>query len=164
MDRRTFLCLYVPGFERQVFKQVKIFSKRLKRMNNREKQRKILLRKPPKIHKTERNWPRNENNMHGFKKIKFKKLAGFCLHVIEREPVDSSEVVFCPFIKIFHFLAPGFWIKFRCFLLSNKFGLPVLNQTEIRAETKFKQVLIHIIKKYYELRSIISNFLVKLSS
>ena len=31
LDRSTILCLYVPGFQRQVFKHVKILSERLKR-------------------------------------------------------------------------------------------------------------------------------------
>ena len=37
LDRRTILCLYVPGFQRQVFKQVKILSERSK--GNKEQKR-----------------------------------------------------------------------------------------------------------------------------
>ena len=43
LDRSTILCLYVPGFQRQVFKQVKMLSERSKR---RKEQKKNLLRNP----------------------------------------------------------------------------------------------------------------------
>ena len=37
LDMRTFLCLYVPGFQRQLFKHVKIFVETIK-MNERTKE------------------------------------------------------------------------------------------------------------------------------
>ena len=37
MDRRTILCLYVPGFHRQVFKHVKTLRERSKKMKEQKK-------------------------------------------------------------------------------------------------------------------------------
>ena len=37
LERRTILCLYVPAFQRQVFKHVKILSERLKEMKEQKK-------------------------------------------------------------------------------------------------------------------------------
>ena len=37
LDRRTILCLYVPGFHGQVFKHVKILSERSKKMKEQKK-------------------------------------------------------------------------------------------------------------------------------
>ena len=41
LDRCTILCLYVPGFQRQVFKHVEILSERLKRM--KEQRERVLV-------------------------------------------------------------------------------------------------------------------------
>ena len=37
LDRCTILCLYVPGFQRQVFKHVKFFSEGSERMKEKKK-------------------------------------------------------------------------------------------------------------------------------
>ena len=42
-DRRTILCLYVPGFHRQVFKHVKILWEQSKRMKEHKKKKGIVL-------------------------------------------------------------------------------------------------------------------------
>ena len=43
LDRRTILCLYVPGFQRQVFKQVKILSERSKEIKQQKKNKGSVL-------------------------------------------------------------------------------------------------------------------------
>ena len=43
LDRRTILCLYVPGFQRQVFKHVKTLSKRSKKNNKQKKNKRSVL-------------------------------------------------------------------------------------------------------------------------
>ena len=42
-DRPTILCLYVPGFHRQVFKHVKILSEQSKRMKEKKKKKGSVL-------------------------------------------------------------------------------------------------------------------------
>ena len=37
LDRRTILCMHVPGFQRQVFKNVKILSERSNEMKEQKK-------------------------------------------------------------------------------------------------------------------------------
>ena len=37
LDRRTILCLYVPGFQRQVFKHVKVLTKQSKESKEQKK-------------------------------------------------------------------------------------------------------------------------------
>ena len=37
LDRRTALCLYVPGFQRQVFKRVNVFSERIEESKEQKK-------------------------------------------------------------------------------------------------------------------------------
>ena len=43
LDRRTILCLYIPGFQSHVFKHVKILSKRLKKMKEQKKNKGSVL-------------------------------------------------------------------------------------------------------------------------
>ena len=43
LDRRTILCLYVPGFHRQVIKHVKILSERSKEMKEQKKNKGSVL-------------------------------------------------------------------------------------------------------------------------
>ena len=43
LDRRTVLCLYVPGFHRQVFKHGKILSERSKKMKEQKKNKGSVL-------------------------------------------------------------------------------------------------------------------------
>ena len=43
LDRRTILCLYVPGFQRQVFKHVKILSERSKEKKEQKKNKGSVL-------------------------------------------------------------------------------------------------------------------------
>ena len=42
LDRRTILCLYVPEFEKQVFKNVKILSELSKELNEQKKNKRIV--------------------------------------------------------------------------------------------------------------------------
>ena len=46
LDRLTILCLYVPGFQRQVFKRYKILPQRLKKM--KEQKIEVILVRPAK--------------------------------------------------------------------------------------------------------------------
>ena len=43
LDRSAFLCLYVPGFQRQVFKHVKILSERSKESKEQKKNKGSVL-------------------------------------------------------------------------------------------------------------------------
>ena len=43
LDRRTILCLYVPGFHRQVFKPVEILSERSKESKEQKKKKGSVL-------------------------------------------------------------------------------------------------------------------------
>ena len=43
LDMRTILCLYVPGFQRQVFKHVKIVLERSKEMKKQKKKKGTVL-------------------------------------------------------------------------------------------------------------------------
>ena len=43
LDRSTFLCLYVPGFQRQVFNHVKILSERSKESKEQKKNKGSVL-------------------------------------------------------------------------------------------------------------------------
>ena len=43
LDRSTILCLYVPGFQRQVFKHVKILSERSQRRKEQKKNKGSVL-------------------------------------------------------------------------------------------------------------------------
>ena len=43
LDRSTILCLYVPGFQRQVFKHVKILSERSKESKEQKKNKGSVL-------------------------------------------------------------------------------------------------------------------------
>ena len=43
LDRRTILCLYVSGFQKQVFKHVKILSERSKEMKEQKKNKESVL-------------------------------------------------------------------------------------------------------------------------
>ena len=52
LDKHTLLCLYVPGFQRQVSKHVEILSERSKEMKNRRRTRgAFFLRNPLTFHK-----------------------------------------------------------------------------------------------------------------
>ena len=43
LDRRTILCLYIPGFQRQVFNYVKILSERSKESKEQKKNKGSVL-------------------------------------------------------------------------------------------------------------------------
>ena len=43
LDRRTILCLFIPGFQRQVFKHGKILSERSKRLKKQKKNKRSVL-------------------------------------------------------------------------------------------------------------------------
>ena len=60
LDWRTILCRYVPGFQRQVFKHVKILSERSKESKEQKNNKGSVLVAESAYNAQNAHWPRNE--------------------------------------------------------------------------------------------------------
>ena len=74
LDRRTILCLYVPGFQRQVFERVIFLSQRSKKRKEKKEEQKVRPCNGIRLHFTNcAVWPRKVQNLIFISFFRFKK-------------------------------------------------------------------------------------------